>query len=75
LQDFNPIPRQRLYHRVHIIDFEEDVMNSAALLFKKVLKGVAIPFERLDKLQLKTPDLGKGYPYLDVPLLASVDEL
>jgi len=59
------------YHCIHILHFEEDVVNAAAVFLQKLTIGVALPFQGLDKFQLQRAKLNESLPDLDVLFFAA----
>src|SRR5579862_9327016 len=66
LKDFYVTVREFANHLVHILNFEENVMDPAALLLQEFVVRVFLSFQGLDQLQFQGPDLREGLAQLDV---------
>ena len=57
---------------VHVVNFEQDVMQSAALLLQEVLVSIPIAFNRLNELKFQISGLCKHLAKLDALFFAPV---
>src|SRR5262249_16903785 len=72
LERFHSGLRKSGHRGVHIVDFEEDVMNSATFLLEELFVGVSFPFDRLNELEFQVSDLHEGLAQFDALLFALV---
>jgi len=75
LQNLDSGLREAPNDLIHIIHFEEDVVDTATLLFQKLTIGISLAFDRLDEFQFQRTDLDECVPNPNVLVFTAVEVL